>query len=160
MENEGAVKGTSVSADWSECSERERAKQWGLIRSRDCSDIFISLNTLSHWEPWQHPICSVTDCSQGSDTALVEMFKSFIKQLCQSTLCCSVVWHKCMRKVLLRSALITLSKYPLILHASTWECRACAVPNISSLMVGCSLEGCPAACFFSFLTRGFQGILV
>lgn len=106
-----------------ERSERERAEQWGLIRSRDSSDIFISSNTLSHWEPWRSPICSMTDCSQGSNAALVEMFKSFIKQLCQSPLHCSVVRHQCTSKVPLHMpctllAVITRSKYPWILHAS------------------------------------------
>ncbi len=109
-----------------ECSERERVEQWGLIRSRDSSDIFISSNTLSHWEPWRSPICSMTDCSPGSNAALVEMFKSFIKQLCQSPLHCRVVRHQCTSKVLLCTpctllAVTTQNKYPLIPHASTYR---------------------------------------
>lgn len=83
-EKTSKTKGLSKALQYqqTECRERERGEQWGLIRSRDSSDIFISSNTLSHREPWWSPVCSMTGCSQWGNTALVEMFKSFIKQFC------------------------------------------------------------------------------
>lgn len=86
-----AVKDTTVPA---EISESRAALQWGLISSTKSSDISISSNSLTHWDPWRSPICSVTGCSQGRDATLVGMFHCLIRQHHHSLLRCSVVLHK------------------------------------------------------------------
>ena len=101
----------------------------------------------------------MTDCSQGSGAALVEMFKSFIKQLCQSLLrlqCRAAAAREqgASRTALFLLTVVPQSKYPLILCAGRMQ-DMCS-PGV--LTVGCSLEGCPAAGFY-LSHRGLQRFL-
>lgn len=69
-------------------------KSWTMRadKEQDSSDIFISSNTLSHWEPWQSPICSLTDYCQRRDSE-ASLSNSV------SLLHGSAVWHKGASKV-------------------------------------------------------------
>lgn len=63
-----------------ECSKRKRDAQRGLIRAgTPLTSLSVQTHSLCGSRGWLSPICSVADCSRGSNKAFVD--QSFIKQL-------------------------------------------------------------------------------